>query len=243
MTGYRKGTTSRGELEAIREHLAQLGAAVQASPDVLEAYSAVSELGELGARIVKEAADARAWLVGYLHYERRIPQDALAQMLSMSTGRVGQLARAGRKLEGNPIMDPGTLEIMPAVALAIVTSPEGVLIARRIDRTPEWTFPGGEVMVGEKPADALVRRVLAETGVMIRPDTIFGQRIHPRTGRHMIYMACTVLPDSPAPRLLDTEDLDAVEFAGLDVVRDRMPDMYPPVREHLGAVLGNVGRF
>ena len=38
--------------------------------------------------------------------------------------------------------------------------------------------------------------------------------------------------------MLDAEDLDAVEWADLDTARARMPEMYPPVREHLEAVLG-----
>jgi 8-oxo-dGTP diphosphatase len=244
MVAYRPGTSPRGEIDAIKEHLALHGAAVQASPDVLEAFNSVTELGELGQRVVKDAAALRTWLAALLVDERGMSRDELATILGLTPGRIGQLIRAGRKQERIPIMDPGTLKILPPVAVAIITSPSGVLVVRRKDKTPEYSFPGGEVQVGETPADALVRRVLDETRVVIRPDTVFGQRIHPRTSRHMIYMAATTAEDSPSPRLNpDDEDLNEVRYAGLDEVRELMPDIYKPILEHLEAVLGNAAVF
>ena len=46
-----------------------------------------------------------------------------------------------------------------AVAAAIVISSEGVLIGRRNDGNPPWTFIAGEVEPGERPEDAAVREV------------------------------------------------------------------------------------
>jgi 8-oxo-dGTP diphosphatase len=134
--------------------------------------------------------------------------------------------------------DPGTLEELPTVALAIVTSAKGVLVERRKDGIPPWTFPGGDVLVGETAAASLTRKVPAETAVEIKPVLLFGRRIHPRTSRTMVYLAAEAVNEDVEPQVLDTADLDAVEWASLDEVRERMPDMYPPVREHLEAVLG-----
>lgn len=140
--------------------------------------------------------------------------------------------------------DPGTTPELPPVVMAIVTSSKGVLIAHRRDGRPEWTFPGGEIMAGESPVDALARRVPDETGIEIKPLTVLGRRVHPRTNRTMIYLACQPENEEDVPHVVDGDaDLDAAEYIGLDTVRTRMPDMYEPVRAHLEAVLGHNQQF
>ena len=79
-------------------------------------------------------------------------------------------------------------EPAPIVA-AIVTSRLGVLVARRKDGKPPWTFIAGEIEPGEDPADAAVREVKEETGLRIRSTGVVGRRLHPQTGREMIYLA------------------------------------------------------
>ena len=71
---------------------------------------------------------------------------------------------------------------------AIVTSSKGVLIGRRNDGKPPWTFIAGEIEPGESPADAAVREVKEETGLLIQAGDVIGRRVHPKTGRTMIYM-------------------------------------------------------
>jgi len=246
MTGYRKGTSPASELRSIREHVALAGAAIQAWPDAREAFSAVTELGQIGQQISVEAGTLRAWLAAVMTDELGLSQSQLAAVLGLTPGRAGQLVRTGPRQHekwGNPMTDPGTIEEQPHIALAIITSSRGVLIEHRRDGIPPWTFPGGEVSTGETAADALTRRVPQETGIPITAVTLFGRRVHPRTGRVMVYLAANAAEPAPDPQLLDTEDLDAVEWAGLDEVRDRMPDMFGPVREHLEAILGPAGRF
>lgn len=242
MAGYVKGTTAQGELAKAREAMARASAAMQADPDIVGAFRDATDAEELGREISQEFSEWRAWFAAFLSTNRGMTQAEIAQSLGISAVRAGQLVRAGKKKE-NPVTDPGTQPELAAVAVGIITSDRGVLIARRIDRRPEWTFPGGELQAGESPADAIRRRVSAETGLPIKPVTVFGRRVHPRTNRVMIYMACEVEGDSLEPRVGDPDDLDAVEWAGLDAVRQRMPDMYEPVRAHLEAVLGQIEMF
>lgn len=220
----------------IRSAVARAAAAMQAWPDVLQAFNDASELGELGRRISTEAGQFRAWLAAQIVDERGMSQAQLADILGLTPGRIAQLVREGRKQKENPMTDPGTLPELPHIALAIITSDQGVLIEHRKDKIPPWTFPAGEVMPGETAAACLIRKVPAETGIEITPTTMLGRRIHPRTGRVMVYITASANSEA-APQVLDTDDLDAVEWAGLDTVRERMPDMYGPVREHLEAVL------
>lgn len=243
MVGYRKGTDVAAELAKIRESIALIGAAMQSDPDVVQAFTDATQLIELGQMITREASEFRGWFAAEAVDVRQILQADLARMLGLTPGRIGQLVRAGRQKRGNPMSDPGTMPELAPVAVAIVTSDKGVLIAHRTDGRPEWTFPGGEILTGESPADAVIRRVPAETAVTIKPTLVFGRRVHPRTNRLMIYMACRPDDDTVIPRVVDDADLDAAEYVGLDTVRERMPDMYEPVRAHLEAELGNRQQF
>lgn len=241
MTGYVKGSSAPDEMELIRESVARAGFAMLAWPDVLQAFEDAGKLGDLGREISAEASQFRAYLAARLVDDRGMAPSQLAQILDITPARVSQLVKDGRKQRRNPMTDPGTLAEQPTVALAIITSPRGVLIEHRRDGIPPWTFPGGEVEVGETAAAALTRKVPAETGVQIKPVLLFGRRIHPRTGRTMVYLAAEAEDDSIEPEVLDSQDLDAAEWVSLDAVRERMPDMYPPVKEHLEAVLGGSG--
>jgi 8-oxo-dGTP pyrophosphatase MutT (NUDIX family) len=63
---------------------------------------------------------------------------------------------------------PGLPESPGAVALAVVTCRLGVLVGRRRDGNPPWTFPGGKIEPGESPEDAAVHETLDETGLRVR---------------------------------------------------------------------------
>jgi 8-oxo-dGTP diphosphatase len=243
VAGYAKGSSAAKEMAAIREAVARASAAMLAWPDVLQSYEDAGALGDLGRQIATESMKFRGYLAARMVDDRGMSQAQLAKILGLTPGRVGQLVRAGRKEKGNPMTDPGTLPELPHVALAIITSPRGVLVEHRKDGIPPWTFPAGEVAVGETAAACLIRKVPQETGIQIEPTTMLGRRVHPRTGRIMVYITASAV-DATEPKVGDVEDLDAVEWAGLDEVKERMPDLYPPVREHLEAVLGgSTGKF
>jgi 8-oxo-dGTP diphosphatase len=241
---YWKGDSAAQEMRQIREAFARAGAAMVAWPDVLQSFHDATELAELGQQITEEASNFRAWFAALLVDERGMTQAQLAGILDISPGRVGQLVRDGRKWKDSPMTDPATLPEQPHLALAIITDPaRGVLIEHRRDNIPPWTFPAGEVQPGETTAaETLVRRVPEETGIQVEPKAMLGRRIHPRTGRVMVYVACTAKDQTTAPRAQDP-DIDEAEWASLDQAKERMPDMFPVVREHLEAVLGGSVRM
>lgn len=247
MPGYVKGTDVPRELARIRELVALVGADMQSDPEPSRAFATATALERLGAEVSNGASAFRAWFAAELADERHMTQARIAEVLGISPGRVGQLVRAGRERKGNPIVDPGTQPLALPVALAIVTGPRGVLVVHRRDKRPPWSFPGGEFShYFEPPADAARRRVPAETGYDVEVMAVLGDRVHPRTGHRMVYLSCRVVPDAEdrEPVLgAEDPDLDAVEWIGLDAVRERMPDMYPPAQAHLEAVLSAIDRF
>jgi 8-oxo-dGTP pyrophosphatase MutT (NUDIX family)/transcriptional regulator with XRE-family HTH domain len=123
------------------------------------------------------------------------------------------------------------------VAAAIVTSELGVLIGRRNDGKPPWTFIAGEVEPGESPADAAVREVKEETGLRVRAGDVIGERVHPKTGRTMIYMAATPTHGTDV-FVGDEVELAEVRWVSLAEADDLLPGMFEPVREYLAGELG-----
>jgi DNA-binding transcriptional regulator YhcF (GntR family)/ADP-ribose pyrophosphatase YjhB (NUDIX family) len=155
-----------------------------------------------------------------------------------AVAELARLIRARAPGEGAQ-PEPSTLpEPVPIVA-AIVTSPLGVLVARRNDGKPPWTFIAGEIEPGESPADAAVREVKEETGLRIRSGRVIGRRVHPQTGRTMVYMAARPTHGTDA-FVGDDQELAEVRWVTLAQADQLMGGtMYEPVRNHLKKALND----
>jgi 8-oxo-dGTP pyrophosphatase MutT (NUDIX family) len=135
-----------------------------------------------------------------------------------------------------PVPDSHTPEPQP-VAAAIVTSPLGVLIGKRNDGKPPFTFIAGEVEPGESAADAAVREVKEETGLVVRAgDYEIGRRVHPKTGRTMIYLPCTPTEGTNV-FVGDPEELAEVRWISLAEADELLPGLFDPVRDHLARTI------
>jgi 8-oxo-dGTP pyrophosphatase MutT (NUDIX family) len=134
--------------------------------------------------------------------------------------------------EGTLDQKPDTPEAQPIVA-AIVTSELGVLISRRNDGKPPWGFITGEIEPGESSADAAVREVKEETGLRVNYSKIIGRRVHPKTNRTMIYLACEPAAADLDVFVGDTEELAEVRWAPMREADELLPGMFEPVRVHL----------
>ena len=167
MPGFTKGTTPASERDRIREAFARCTAAIQAWPDPTEAWHEITALTDLINTLRGETADFRAYLAAYLRDYHHVTLAELATFMGVSEARAGQLITRARR-KGNPVTEPLTLPEQPHVALAIITSSRGVLVAKRRDGIPPWTFLGGEIGEGETSGDAIRRRVQAEAGLTVQ---------------------------------------------------------------------------
>jgi len=234
VTEYVKGSTPDGEMQAMREAFARATAAIYAWPNAAEAWQDVERLTKLAGELRGETADFRAYLAAYLLDYHGLTERELAAFMDVTPTRAGQIIKRGRKIrqeKGNPVTEPATLPEQPHVALAIITSDQGVLVAKRKDGIPPWTFLGGDIEPGESSADAMRRRVQAEAGLPVTSVHFIGRRIHPKTSRVMVYGHVEV--GAGEPQLGDPEDLDEVRWVSIDETRTLMPDMYGPVRVYL----------
>lgn len=123
------------------------------------------------------------------------------------------------------------------IVVAIVTSARGVLVARRNDGKPPWTFIGGEIEPGEDPAGAAIREVREETGLRIRTSAVIGRRVHPSTGREIVYLAASPTHETEA-LVCDVQDLAEVRWVDLAQADELMSGtIFEPVRSFLKRAL------
>jgi 8-oxo-dGTP diphosphatase len=134
---------------------------------------------------------------------------------------------------------PGT-DTEPAIAAAVIAHKGKVLLVKRRvkEGTLSWQFPAGAIEAGESASQAATREAKEETGLTVTDSKILGERVHPSTGRTMIYVACDLVAGDA--RVADDEELS--EFAWLK--HSELPEYVPyglfePVQAHLDAVLAS----
>ncbi|MQA09131.1 MAG: NUDIX domain-containing protein [Pseudonocardiaceae bacterium] len=124
------------------------------------------------------------------------------------------------------------------IAAAIVTQGGKVLLVKRRvkEGSLSWQFPAGEVEAGESAGEAAVREAHEETGLSVKESSVIGERVHPKTGRTMIYVACDVV--SGEASVVDDEELVEFAWSERDQLAEYVPyGFYGPVQEHLDTVL------
>ncbi|MGW0070566.1 NUDIX hydrolase [Streptosporangium sandarakinum] len=125
-------------------------------------------------------------------------------------------------------------EEQPAVAAAVIVDGGRVLLIRRAVREGalSWQFPAGVIEPGESAEQAAVRETLEETGLEVAAVKTLGERVHPGTGRRMVYVVCEVV--AGLARVAAPGELDAVEWCGRAEVAERVPfPFFEPVQEYL----------
>jgi DNA-binding transcriptional regulator YhcF (GntR family)/8-oxo-dGTP pyrophosphatase MutT (NUDIX family) len=165
----------------------------------------------------------------------------LSQRLDRVEESIAELARLlqaqGPGTETQP--EPSTLPEPGPIVAEIVTSHLGVLVARRNDGKPPWTFIAGEIEPGESPADAAVREVKEETGLRIRSGGVIGRRVHPQTGRTMVYIAARPTHGTDA-FVGDEQELAEVRWVSPAQADELMGGtIFEPVRDHLETTLAD----
>jgi 8-oxo-dGTP diphosphatase len=123
---------------------------------------------------------------------------------------------------------------VPPVSAAVIVRDGRVLLVRR--RRPEgdlvWQMPAGKVEPGESVEQAVVRETAEEVGLIVAAIKMLGERVHPKTGRQMSYVACSVL-DGEAHVGDDDEIAEVAWVAHGDIPAYVPYGLYGPVQEWL----------
>jgi len=135
-------------------------------------------------------------------------------------------------------MKPLPPEPSPPIAAAVIVEGTRVLLVRRrlSEGTLLWQFPAGAVELGERAEDAAVRETAEEVGLVVRAERRLGERVHPATGRTMIYVKRE--PVSGHAFVADTDELAEVAWSTLGELSEYVPHgLYAPVQEYLDLTL------
>lgn len=144
-------------------------------------------------------------------------------------------------MTGEPTV-PVAADGRPFVAVCYIVEAGRLLMVqrRRPQGAPEWAGPSGNVEPGETPEEAAVREVREEVGLEVEVVGRLGDRVHPASGRHLLYFACRVV--SGGATVVDREEIGAVEWCDLATVMERWAGLtggvYPAVREFLERTMG-----
>ena len=136
------------------------------------------------------------------------------------------------------VIEESPIAGQPAVAAAIVVSGGRVLMIRRrvAEGQLSWQFPAGKVEPGESPEEAAVREAYEETGLIVRVTRSLGQRLHPVTGRTMVYVACELV--AGRAQVMDDREVAEVAWCDREALVVRVPDgLFGPVQVYLDTVL------
>ncbi|MEV8638186.1 NUDIX domain-containing protein [Streptosporangium sp. NPDC051023] len=103
---------------------------------------------------------------------------------------------------------------------AAVFNEDGRALAIKRRDDGRWVPPGGIVELDETPEEAVVREVLEETGVLVKPEILTGVYKNMVLGVVSLVFRCHVIGGDPGP------SDEAAESAWLTIgeVRDRMPE-------------------
>lgn len=126
----------------------------------------------------------------------------------------------------------------PVAVCYIVVSGKLLMVQRRDPEwIPEWGAPAGTTRPLETPEQAAVRECREEVGLEVEVMERLGGRLHPASGRNLVYFACQII----SGEVTLSDDLVAMEWCDWPTVRARWTSyrggIAEPVAKYLMAAL------
>ena len=122
------------------------------------------------------------------------------------------------------------------IVVGIVVSDSRVLMVLRsvIEDNLSWVFPGGKVLDSEGEEAAVLREISEETGLICKVVKRLGERVHPNSGKMIIYFACEYV----SGELNDSSsEIERVEWVDIKQVKERITsDLFDKVEDFLDEI-------
>ncbi|GLH97144.1 NUDIX hydrolase [Phytohabitans aurantiacus] len=130
-----------------------------------------------------------------------------------------------------------TNDLAPIAAAVIVRDGHVLMVRRRVKEGQlSWQFPAGQVEPGEDDLAAAVRETREEVGLTVSAVERLGERVHPATGRTMVYVACMVVEGTA--HVADQDELAEVDWCDRAKLAEYVPyPFYGPVQDYFDANL------
>ncbi|MFD8258719.1 NUDIX hydrolase [Streptomyces griseoluteus] len=131
-----------------------------------------------------------------------------------------------------------TSEAKTAVAAAVVVQDGRVLLVQRrvAEGALSWQFPAGKIEPAETPEEAAARETREETGLLVAPQSVLGQRVHPMTGREIHYITCR--PVAGEAVIASADEVASLAWAAHGEIPQYVPyGLFKPVQDYLDAAL------
>lgn len=136
-------------------------------------------------------------------------------------------------------MTDASTDEQPVISAAIIVNDGRLLLVQRrvSEGALSWQFPAGAVEAGETLEEAAARETIEdEVGLVVTPDRLLGERTHPKTGRRMAYVACTIV--SGSAHVADTDELGDIAWATPAQFDEYVPYGFAPmVQDYLATAL------
>lgn len=126
-----------------------------------------------------------------------------------------------------------TIRVIPCVGAVIKDGTGRLLLIQRGHEPGKglWSVPGGRIEAGESDADALVREVREETGLVVVPGGLIGSVRRPADAAGSVFDIRDYAAEVTGGTLVPGDDADGAIWAGPDEL-DSLP-MTPGLLEAL----------
>ena len=117
-------------------------------------------------------------------------------------------------------------EQSPTIPQAVVLQEQHVLLVKR-DNPMLWELPGGGMLTGETPEDAIVREVYEETGIRVKIVSLLGW--YARTGFRAHHSPVYICHPIGGDAILHSEDVIQVRYFPLHALPRGQFPWYRPI--------------
>ena len=125
------------------------------------------------------------------------------------------------------------------VVVAIITDGNKVLIGKlRAEKLVvfggvPYIFPGGKQEDNENLEQATIREVKEETGLTARIVRQIGTRIHPKSGKEIVYFHCEKISGDLSTDDAKNNDIDVLLWVDRGQLSEYMPTLFDAVQDYL----------